>query len=231
MRSLRRIAFGDDCESGFPGCLRDSGFDENAFTETKKSIRKVIKRAKEGKQISKSEVWTLCNIVDELHQYDDKETCDALEEIMDLIEGLFDKPIKSFRGKNGFLSNYYQCNVLYDGIMYKSAEAAFQAQKCEAPEDRKKFANLTAPEAKKLGRKIKLRDSWEHDKYYVMEKIVKAKFDQNPDLAKLLVDTGDAPLIEGNSWGDTTWGVDSKTGIGGNNLGIILMDTRDNLKE
>ena len=45
-----------------------------------------------------------------------------------------------------------------------------------------------------------------------MEKVVRAKFTQNPHLARFLVETGDAELIEGNSWHDTFWGVDLKTG-------------------
>lgn len=231
MKSLRRTAFGDDGVSGFPGCLREGGFDQDAYNDTKKCIQRLVKRAKKGETLSKSDVWTLCNIVDELHQYEGDEVYEALREIMGLIEDLFDKPIKSFKGKNGFLSNYYECDVLYDGIHYKSAEAAFQAQKCENPEDRKKFAVLSASESKKLGRRVKLRSDWGRNKFIIMEQIVKAKFEQNPELAKRLIDTGDAPLLEGNSWGDTTWGVDSKTGIGSNNLGVILMDTRDELKD
>ena len=38
--------------------------------------------------------------------------------------------IGSFRNEYAFLSNMYPCRVLYDGIMYSNAKAAFQAQKC-----------------------------------------------------------------------------------------------------
>lgn len=40
----------------------------------------------------------------------------------------------------------------------------------------------------------------------------------------MLINTGDAELIEGNSWGDTFWG--ECNGIGENNLGKILMKIR-----
>ena len=38
-------------------------------------------------------------------------------------------------------------------------------------------------------------------------------------------------LEEGNTWHDTCWGVDAKTGEGQNHLGRILMKVRGELKE
>ena len=38
-------------------------------------------------------------------------------------------------------------------------------------------------------------------------------------------------LEEGNTWHDTFWGVDAKTGEGQNHLGKILMKIREELKE
>lgn len=35
------------------------------------------------------------------------------------------------------------------------------------------------------------------------------------------------PLVEGNSFGDTFWGVDARTGKGENHLGKILMKVRE----
>ena len=63
------------------------------------------------------------------------------------------------------------------------------------------------------------------------QKIVRAKFSQNPDLAARLVATGTMPLEEGNDFGDTFWGVDAKTGKGENNLGRILMKIREELRK
>ena len=63
-----------------------------------------------------------------------------------------------------------------------------------------------------------------------MEEIVREKFRQNEELAKMLLATGDRILEEGNSWNDTFWGVSIKTRKGKNNLGIILMKVRDELK-
>lgn len=43
---------------------------------------------------------------------------------------------------------------------------------------------------------------------------------------RLLLDTGDAILEEGNHWNDTFWGVRLKNGQGQNHLGKILMQVR-----
>ena len=59
-----------------------------------------------------------------------------------------------------------------------------------------------------------------------MYQILKSKF-QNPELSKLLLETGDCELIEGNTWGDQFWGVCK--GVGENNLGKLLMKVREEL--
>ena len=73
-----------------------------------------------------------------------------------------------------------------------------------------------------------MRPDWEQVKTGIMEEIVRAKFTQHPELAALLLATGDTVLVEGNHWGDTCWGVDTRTGRGENHLGKILMKVRGN---
>ncbi len=46
-----------------------------------------------------------------------------------------------------------------------------------------------------------------------------------PTLRERLLATGDQTLIEGNTWGDTYWGV--CRGVGLNNLGTLLMQVRE----
>ena len=138
--------------------------------------------------------------------------------------------IDSFKGENAFLSNFYDAPVCYDGITYKNSEAAFQAQKTENREDRFAFADLSARDAKKLGRSTKLRKGWSDMRVYIMSEIVHAKFEQNPDLAEKLLATGNDALIEGNTWNDKFWGVDSRTGEGQNMLGNVLMGVRTTLR-
>lgn len=132
------------------------------------------------------------------------------------------RTISKFKGAYYFLSNFYSAPVVYRGLRFENNEAAFQAVKC--PERMDEFCHLNPSEAKKLGRKVKLRDDWEQIKDIVMYEVCKAKFLQNPDLADKLAATGDAELIEGNTWGDRIWGVCG--GVGENRLGKILMGIR-----
>ncbi len=128
-----------------------------------------------------------------------------------------------------FLSNFYPAKIEIDGVCYQNAEAAFQAQKCINPADRVEFSDLPAVKAKRRGRQVKLRPDWESVRLSVMARVVGAKFMQNPNLAVRLVATGMMPLVEGNIWGDTFWGVDARTGNGENHLGKILMNVREDL--
>ena len=137
--------------------------------------------------------------------------------------------IDSFRDEYFFLSNFYEASVTYEGITYPHNEAAFQAMKVLDDAERMRFVSMTPDQAKYHGRRVKLRYDWESVKFDVMLGICRAKFTQNPELAKLLIATGDEELVEGNTWHDTTWGV--YNGKGKNYLGKILMLIRDELKE
>lgn len=139
--------------------------------------------------------------------------------------------IRRFRLEYDYLSNFYPACVRVDGLEYLSAEAAFQAAKCSSLRDRQAFTELSASDSKRLGRQVPLRCDWEEVKVGEMEKIVRAKFTQNPQLAQFLTETGDAELMEGNIWNDTFWGVDLRTGRGENHLGRILMALREDFRQ
>lgn len=142
--------------------------------------------------------------------------------------------IDSFEGENRYLSNFASIPVTFNGITYNNSEAAFQAQKCANPEEIKLFIGKNPSEAKRLGRRVKIRDDWEEVKYDLMHKIVYAKFSQNPIYRSKLLRTGNATLIEGNWWHDNIWGnckCPKCSGFEGKNwLGTILMEVRDELK-
>lgn len=134
--------------------------------------------------------------------------------------------IKEFKGDNAFLSNFYVAPVIYEGIRFENSEAAFQAAKC--PKRMREFCGLSPQAAKRLGRRVEMRPDWEAIKYDVMYQVCKEKFTQNPDLLGKLLATGDAELVEGNTWGDQVWGVCK--GVGENHLGKTLMRIRNELR-
>jgi len=137
--------------------------------------------------------------------------------------------IDNFTGEYSFLSNFHIVDVEYNGVIYKSSEHAYQAAKATNKQDHSLIMNCNTPgKAKILGSKIKLDNKeWDKQKFFIMYHIIKNKFSQNKDLMKKLLDTKDKMLIEGNTWGDTYWGV--YKGIGNNYLGKILMQVRSGI--
>jgi len=144
--------------------------------------------------------------------------------------GLIDK----FAGTYAFLSNFQACTVTWEGVSYGSVEAAFQAAKCAELEERSPFSDCSPSEAKRMGRRCKLRPDWEWARLSVMETLVWQKFQNDPGLKRRLLETGDAELVEGNRWHDNFWG-DCKCPKcafvqGENRLGVILMNVRSKLR-
>ena len=132
----------------------------------------------------------------------------------------------SFRGEYAFLSNFYEALIEYNGFHFRNNEAAFQAMK--NPREAYRFTELSAKEAKLLGKKVHLRQDWEDEKVRIMYEICLAKFSQHPKLKERLLATRDAFIEEDNAWGDTEWGVCN--GYGKNRLGKILMLVRRDLQ-
>ncbi len=132
--------------------------------------------------------------------------------------------IDSFRGDFGFLSNFYESSIWVAGNRYPSVEHAYQAAKAGDAVTQKMIREAKTPGiAKRLGQSCQLPPSWESQKVEVMRDLVRKKF-ENPLLRSLLLATGDATLVEGNTWNDRFWGV--CRGSGQNWLGRILMEIR-----
>lgn len=135
--------------------------------------------------------------------------------------------IDSFRGTHRFLSNFFPAEMAYEGAIYPSVENAFQAAKCVNASERQVFAVCSPAEAKRFGRRVRLRLDWEQVKLDIMRQLVTDKFARSDELRRRLLATEDAELVEGNAWNDTFWGVCH--GRGQNHLGRILMEVRDSL--
>lgn len=139
-----------------------------------------------------------------------------------------DDAIYGFFKEHRFLSNFHLININYRGLRYGSTEAAYQAAKCADPKDREMFCGATPAQAKHIGRKVELRDDWEEVKLQVMLELILIKF-EDPELRKLLLDTGDKHLEECNWWHDDFYG--TYRGKGQNKLGKILMQVRHGIQE
>lgn len=143
---------------------------------------------------------------------------------------IYKDAINSFSGSNRFLSNFWKCQVLFDGIIYPSSEHAYVAAKTLDWALREEIRLCpTAGKVKRLGRKLVIRDDWETVKLDIMYAIVKDKFTRSLALATKLLATAQLELVEGNTWGDTVWGVCN--GVGENHLGKILMRVREELAQ
>jgi len=132
--------------------------------------------------------------------------------------------ITSFDGEFRFLSNFH-----YVPHLGTTAEHLYQAAKAADPIDMIRILAAETPgQAKRLGARCKMRENWDHIKIGVMREVIAQKFD-DPDLQERLLATGEARLVEGNTWGDTFWGVCG--GVGLNNLGLLLMERRQQLRD
>jgi N-glycosidase YbiA len=140
--------------------------------------------------------------------------------------------ITAFHGDYAFLSNFYPSLVRLEDGAYPTLEHAFQAAKTHDADDRKAIRECDTPfTAKYLGRRVQLRADWEHVKVEIMRDLLRQKF-ADAELKAMLLATGEAELIEGNTWNDKVWGCVMVKGvwIGKNYLGKLLMDMRRELQ-
>ena len=136
--------------------------------------------------------------------------------------------IDQFSGDHDFMSNFHPSPFEVDGVLYPTVEHAFQAAKTFDATEKQSVAEAATPgSAKRKGRRVQLRPDWEQVKVGIMEDLVRLKFTAHPDLRAKLLATGDAELVEGNTWNDRFWGV--CRGQGRNELGQILMRVRAEL--
>lgn len=146
--------------------------------------------------------------------------------------------INSFTGRFAFLSNFYPCKIVHQGITYPSTEHYYVAMKVNddqvingkfypKADVREMISKISNPGyVKKFGRTLKLRKDWDDVKLKVMEWCLREKF-KDSVLQEMLIRTGNEELVEENTWGDTYWGV--CRGKGNNHLGKLLMKIRSEI--
>jgi len=133
----------------------------------------------------------------------------------------------------GCFSNFSTHGFVLDDLWWKTSEHYFQAQKfvtSDRPWFDKIHAARTPKDAATMGRDRRhpLREGWEHVKDGIMREGVLNKFQTHADIRKLLLGTGDCPIVE-NAPHDYYWGCGAE-GTGKNRLGEILMDVRDEFR-
>ena len=100
------------------------------------------------------------------------------------------------------LSNYCPCNLVFRKQMYSNIEQAYQHVKAVLFNDQAAATDILSSDdpaaAKRLGFNINgfKEDVWNTKRYELMLQLVKAKFDQNPELAVHLRATGKRTIAE-----------------------------------
>ncbi len=152
----------------------------------------------------------------------------------------------------GEFSNFYKRSIRAEGKIWPSSEHYYQAQKfldeinqedvrlCPLPKD---AANMGRDRSRPM------RTDWDHPvapedvetfmgnmpvpnvklvKDLAMWKAILPKYTQHGDLGNILLNTGNAIIVE-HSKNDNYW-ADGGDGSGANKLGLLLMDLRSLLK-
>ena len=143
--------------------------------------------------------------------------------------------------KYGEFSNWYQREFVIDDFRYFCVEQYMMAQKAKRFHDSVRYTAILRANSPKgckaLGKQVSPFDAkvWDAVKYNIVKAGNKAKFEQNPDLMKLLLSTGDSIMAEASPK-DRIWGIalDAETAKwkkpeewpGQNLLGKILMELR-----
>ncbi|MGI8546875.1 MAG: NADAR family protein [Gemmatimonadaceae bacterium] len=132
----------------------------------------------------------------------------------------------------GVFSNLHRRTVVFDGREFPTAEHAYQFGKPRKPAVRDWLMSAPAPSLLAMAAHglyaWDIAPGWSRGKVDRMRRVLHAKFSQHTDLAKLLVGTRTARLVETatvDSAVNRFWG--EVNGIGRNTLGTLLMEIRE----
>lgn len=126
------------------------------------------------------------------------------------------------------LQNEYPSQIEVGGVVYPSVTHAYWALSTADPGVRERIRAAERPyDARKLAEEAPRAEKWPQVRTAVMASLLRAKYAQHPDLAEVLLGTGDAPLAYG--------GLDSdhwitRGGKGRNWVGRLLELVRSELQ-
>lgn len=143
------------------------------------------------------------------------------------------------------LSQWWPARFVVNEVTYETAEHFMMAEKARLFGDevtRAEVLKAAGPKAaKQLGRGVKNFDEarWEEKRFEFVVEGNLAKFEQNPELGRFLLGTGDKVLVEASPL-DRIWGIglaanaegatDPRQWRGLNLLGFALMEVRARLR-
>jgi ribA/ribD-fused uncharacterized protein len=145
--------------------------------------------------------------------------------------------IKFYRSNEkpyGIFSNLYPRPVQFEEKLYPTAEHAYQAGKALKPKVRDWILSAPSPALAAMAAHglytWDVTPNWAAIKFDRMRRVLRAKFEQHPDLREILLGTGQARLVEAgtvNNAVNRLWG--EVNGVGQNMLGVMLMELRTEL--
>ncbi|MEU3795942.1 NADAR family protein [Streptomyces fructofermentans] len=110
------------------------------------------------------------------------------------------------------LHNNYPAPITLGEATYPSVTYAYWALSIASPQDREAVATAdTFWKARTHAMKSPRHDGWEHVRTAVMTRLLRAKYDQHPELAETLLATGDATLVY-DEMDSAFWGNNSGQG-------------------
>lgn len=129
------------------------------------------------------------------------------------------------------LNNFSANTVEIDGVIYPTAEHAYQAAKCTSVQGKHEIAKAKSPLLAKEISNEKYKTfkdpDWPTKKLSTMETILRAKLAQHKEVYDALVRSDKEEIVE-DSPNDSFWGR-GKNGHGKNQLGKLWMKIRSEL--
>lgn len=145
-----------------------------------------------------------------------------------------DDEIFWFSGPFDVFNNWSAHRIEIWDMRFPTVEHAFHYAKfyLNHPRIANEVLNSSSPwAAKRIADKHadKRRDDWFDVSIQIMTDLIRAKANQNEDVKKILLSTGNKIIIEHNPW-NSFWG-SGKDKKGQNHVGRILMKVRDELRD